>query len=397
MSARPLDDLRVLEMGQLMAGPFAGTVLGYFGAEVIKIEPPEGDPVRRFRKMDGDTSLWWSTLGRNKKCITLDLRREEGRALARRLAGECDVLIENFRPGTLEKWGLAPEVLEADNPKLIVARVSGFGQTGPYASQPGYASVCEAFGGLRYVTGNPGEPPVRANLSLGDSLCGLHAALGILLALLHRERTGAGRGQRIDVSIFESVYNLMEAVVPEYDRLGEVRQPSGSTITGVVPSNTYPCADGQQVVIGANGESLYRRLMAAAGREDLGNDPRLASNEGRVEHQEEIDRAIAAWTSTLTREQVLHLLEVAKVPAGPIYSVADMATDPHYRARGLFEKVEWGGRALEIPAMMPKLEDTPGRTEWPGPTIGAHTREVLTGLLKLTDEELADLEGRAVI
>lgn len=386
-------------MGQLMAGPFAGTLLAYYGAEVIKIEPPEGDPVRGLRRVEDGTSLWWYTLGRNKKSVVLDLRQEAGREIARRLAHRVDVVVENFRPGTLERWGLDPASIQPQNPGLIYARVSGYGQTGPRASQPGYASVCEGFGGLRQVTGFPDGPPVRANLSLGDSLSGLHAAFGVVLALLDRARRGAdaGPGQVVDLAIFESVFNMLEAVVPEYDRLGEVRQPSGTTITGIVPSNTYPCKDGKSVIIGGNGDSIYRRLMRTAGRPDLAEDPRLAHNEGRVRHQQEVDDALAAWTRTLTVEEALVALEAASVPAGPIYSVADMMEDEQYRARELFEEVEAGGKPLKIPAIAPKLSATPGRTDWAGPPLGAHTREVLQEMLGLDEEEIQRLQQQGVV
>ena len=389
----------MLEMGQLMAGPFAGTLLGYFGAEVIKVEPPgRGDAVRSWRLLDENgTSLWWYTLGRNKKCITLNLREEEGRRLARRLADRVDVLIENFRPGTMERWGLGPKELEATNPRLVYARISGYGQDGPYASLPGYASVCEGVGGLRYVNGRPGEAPVRPNLSLGDSLAALHAAFGIVMALYHRDSGRRDCGQLIDTSIFEAVFNMMEAVVPEYDRLGIVREPSGSTITGIVPTNTYPCKKGRWVIIGGNGDSIFRRLIVAAGRSDLAEDPRLAGNQGRVEHQKEVDGAIAEWTSNRTVEEVLETLAEARVPAGPIYSVREMFEDPHFRARGLFEEVDAGGRPLKIPAILPKLSGTPGGTEWAGPPVGAHNREILGGLLGLSDEELERLEVNGVI
>ena len=379
----------MLELGQLMAGPFGGTLLAYFGAEVIKVEPPGGDPVRSWRVLDEGTSLWWRTLGRNKKCITVDLRTEAGRDLVRRLAERVDVVIENFRPGTLESWGLAPEELRRRHPELIVARVSGYGQTGPYAPRPGYASVCEGFGGLRYVTGQPGEIPVRANLSLGDTLAGFHTAFGVLLALLQRQRSG--RGQEVDVAIFEAVYNMLEAVVPEFDRRGVVREPSGSTVTGIVPTNTYRCQDGKQVIIGGNGDSIFQRLMHTAGRPDLATDPRLACNEGRLAHEGEIDEALAAWTATLPGDEVLARLEAAAVPSGPIYSVADMVSDPHYQQRGLFEEVQVGGRPLKLPAIRPLLSETPGRTDWPGPEPGAHTREVLEQVLGLTPAELDEL------
>ncbi len=395
-SSRPLDGIRVLELGQLMAGPFAGTLLGYYGAEVIKVEPPgEGDAVRKWRIMDQGTSLWWRTLGRNKKCVTINLRQERGRELVRRLSQRCDVLLENFRPGTLERWGLGPEDLKPDNPDLIFARVSGYGQDGPYASRPGYASVCEGVGGMRYVNGLPGERPMRPNLSLGDSLCGLHTAFGVLLALI--ERGKSGRGQVIDATITESVFNMMEAVVPEYDRCGEIREPSGSTITGVVPTNTYLCKDGKHLIIGGNGDSIFRRLMRAAGRPELAEDPRLATNDGRVTHQEEVDGALAEWTATLTMDEVLGVLEEARVPAGPINSVVEIMADPHFRARGLFEEVEVGGRPLKLPAIAPRLSETPGRTDWAGPELGAHNPEIFGDFLGLSDEEIEDLRRGGVI
>lgn len=394
--ARPLDGLRVIEMGQLLAGPFCGTLLGSFGAEVIKIEPPGGDPIRSWRVCDeSGTSYWWYSLGRNKKCVTLDLRKQQGRDLARGLIGRADILIENFRPGTLEEWGLDPEELRAEHPELIVARISGYGQTGPYRHRGGYASVCEGFGGLRYVNGLPGERPVRANLSLGDSLAGIHATLGVLLSLLQRGRSQ--RGQVIDVGIFEAVYNLMEAVVPEYSGAGVVREPSGSTITGIVPTNTYRCADDRWVIIGGSGDSVFRRLMRTAGRDDLADDPRLQDNPGRVEHQREIDAAIEAWTSELPLDEVLDRLEAAEVPAGPIYSVREMFDDPQYRARGLFEEVETPAGELEIPQIQPKLGETPARTEWPGPALGAHNAEVFGELLGLDEAEREALRRAGVI
>ncbi len=395
---RPLDGIRVLELGQILAAPFAATLLGYFGAEVIKIElPSKGDPLRGWRELDDDgTSLWWRSLGRDKKSVTLDVRTEDGCRLARRLIAHCDVLIESFRPGTLEKWGLDPEALQAEHPRLVIARVSGFGQTGPDAQRPGYASVCEAVAGLRHVTGEPGERPVRANLSLGDSLTGLHAALGVLLALLERER-GSQRGQVVDVAITEAVFNVLEAMVPEYHRRGVVRQPTGAALTGVVPSNTYPTVEGSWVVIGANNAANFERLMRAVERPDLAADPALAHNAGRVARQDEIDAAIAAWTGVRPLAAVLEALAAAAVPAGPINSIADISADPHFRARGLFEEVEVGGRPLEVPAMAPRLSATPGRTRRAGPDLGEHTREVLQGLLGLADAEIEDLRRRHVV
>ena len=400
--SKPLAGIRVLEMGQLIAGPFAGCMLAYFGAEVVKIEPPRtGDPLRNWRVLKDGTSLWWRAMGRNKKCITLNLREPRGRELARALALRSDVLIENFRPGTMEKWGLGPEELRTESPDLVYARVSGYGQTGPHATKPGFASVCEGFGGLRYINGVPGEPPVRPNLSLGDTLAALHAVIGVLLALVHRNRIDGsaigGEGQVVDVAIYESVYNVLEAMVPEYDGAGIVREPSGSTLTGIVPTNTYPCLDGRYVIIGGNADSIFKRLMRAAGRDDLADDPRLADNAGRVAHQREVDDAIAEWTRTLDSDRVLAVLDDAGVPAGPIYSVADMMDDPQYNARALFETVDVAGEPLKIPALIPKLDATPGATLWSGPELGAHNREIYVDTLGLGEEELRALTAAGIV
>ena len=393
---RPLDGIRVLELGQLLAGPFAGALLAYFGAEVIKVEPPQkGDQLRQWRVLRNGTSLWWRSLGRNKKCITLDLKHPQGRKLARQLALQCDVVLENFRPGTLEKWGLGPDDLKADNPSLIYARISGYGQTGPYASRPGYASVCEGIGGFRYLNGVPGQAPVRPNLSLGDSLAGLHAAFGVLLAL--QQRHASGTGQTVDVALYESMFNMLESVIPEYDGAGVIREPSGSTITGIVPTNTYRCKDGKYVIIGGNGDSIYRRLMSAIGRSDLATDPRLADNDGRVAHQQEIDGAIERWTSALAADEVLVQMEAAQVPAGPIYNAADMSTDPHFAARNLFEQVDIDGQPFNIPAILPKLSATPGCTDWPGPDIGSHNAEIFGKWLNLDEQQQIALRGQGII
>lgn len=398
MKERALSGVTVLELGQLMAGPFAGTLLAYFGADVIKVEPPgDGDAVRGWRAVEGDTSLWWYSLGRNKKSVTINLRTDEGRDMVRRLAERVDVLIENFRPGTMERWGLGPDDLRKINPGLIYARVSGYGQDGPYSSRPGYASVCEGVGGLRHVNGFPGGPPVRPNLSLGDSLTGLHTAFGILLSLFRRDQREDRSGQVVDVAIYEAVYNMMEAVVPEYDRLGMIREPSGTTITGIVPTNAYPSRDGKYVIIGGNGDSIFRRLMTAAGRLDMAEDPQLKDNAGRLVNQEKIDDAIADWTRTLDAAEVLATLDEVRVPAGLIYSVKDMMEDPHFQARGLFEEVEAGGRPLKIPAIIPRLSETPGETLWPGPAVGEHTREVLGEYLGLGDDAIEELANKGVI
>ena len=393
--ALPLAGVKVVELGQLLAGPFAGTLLAYFGAEVIKVEPPGGDPIRGWRTLDDTgTSFWWRSLGRNKRSVTLDLKSDAGRELAARLIDDSDVLIENFRPGTLENWGLGPERFKESNPGLIYTRISGYGQDGPYADKPGYASVCEGIGGLRYVNGFPGERPVRPNLSLGDTVAGLHAALGIALALL--ERHSSQQGQVVDVALFESVFNLLEAVIPEFDGAGEIRQPAGSTVTGIVPTNTYRCADGKYVIIGGNGDSIFKRLMTTAERPDLAEDPRLAKNPGRVENEAEIDGAIEAWCATLPSPEVLEKLEANRVPCGPIYSAADMMADPHFQARGLFQQVEINGAPLKIPAIMPRLGGTPDGTRWPGGNAGSDTESVARGELGLSKEEFERLKAQGV-
>jgi crotonobetainyl-CoA:carnitine CoA-transferase CaiB-like acyl-CoA transferase len=393
--ALPLAGVKVVELGQLLAGPFAGTLLAYFGAEVIKVEPPGGDPIRGWRTLDDTgTSFWWRSLGRNKRSVTLDLKSDAGRELAARLIDDSDVLIENFRPGTLENWGLGPERFKESNPGLIYTRISGYGQDGPYADKPGYASVCEGIGGLRYVNGFPGERPVRPNLSLGDTVAGLHAALGIALALL--ERHSSQQGQVVDVALFESVFNLLEAVIPEFDGAGEIRQPAGSTVTGIVPTNTYRCADGKYVIIGGNGDSIFKRLMTTAERPDLAEDPRLAKNPGRVENEAEIDGAIEAWCATLPSPEVLAKLEANRVPCGPIYSAADMMADPHFQARGLFQQVEINGAPLKIPAILPRLGGTPGGTRWPGGDAGCDTESVARGELGLSEEEFQRLKAEGV-
>ncbi|MFZ5722477.1 MAG: CaiB/BaiF CoA transferase family protein [Pseudomonadota bacterium] len=398
-SHRPLAGIRVIELGQLLAGPFTGTLLAYFGAEVIKIEPPGGDPIRGWRKLDENgTSYWWRSLGRNKKCITLDLKNVEGRALARRLIDSADVLIENFKPGVMENWQLGPQDIAQTNPKLVYARISGYGQTGPYAPKPGYASVTEGFSGFRYVNGFPGEPPVRPNLSIGDSIGGLHAALGILIALWDREQHRDGKqGQVVDVALYESIYNLMEGVVPEFSGCGLVREASGTTLTGIVPTNTYKCRDGKFVVIGGNGDSIFQRLMKAAGHPDMATDPRLATNPGRVRHEREIDAALAGWCAAHDAAHILRALDEAQVPGGPIYSVADMFADPHFNARGMFENVTVNGKPLAIPAILPKLASTPGGTEWPGPEVGSHSEEVLRNVLNLSAGEIDGLRQRGVV
>ena len=391
---RPLEGLRVVEMGQLLAGPFAGTVLGYFGAEVIKVEPPTGDPIRQWREVRDGMSLWYHSLARNKKSVTLDLKSDKGREIAFDLLTKADVVVENFRPGAMESWGLGPEDVKPHNPGIIYARISGYGQTGPFSEKPGYASVTEGYGGFRYINGEPGKPPIRPNISLGDTAAAIQAAMGVLLAVIQRQKTG--NGQVVDVALYEAIFNLLEGIVPEYDGAGVVREPSGTTITGIVPTNTYLCSDGKHVVIGGNGDSIFKRLMKEAGREDMAEDPELEHNPGRVIHQERIDQALADWCQQHSSADIIAKLESARVPVGPIYSVEDMMTDPHYIARGMFEEVDVNGKALKIPAISPKLSDTPGRTDWPGAQIGAHNQEILGDLLGLSPETLEQLHQDGV-
>jgi crotonobetainyl-CoA:carnitine CoA-transferase CaiB-like acyl-CoA transferase len=396
-SQRPLEGLRVIEMGQLLAGPFTATILAYFGAEVIKIEPPGGDPLRAWRVVQDGTSLWYRSLGRNKKSVTLDLKSERGRDLALQLLRGADVLVENFRPGLMEEWGMGPEQVKELNPGLVYARISGYGQTGPAANKPGYASVTEGFGGFRYINGKPGEAPVRPNISLGDTVSAIHAALGIALALIQRARPDSGLGQVVDVALYESVFNLMEGIVPEYDGAGVIREPAGTTLTGIVPTNTYCCGDGKHVVIGGNGDSIFKRLMTAAGRRDMAENPAMANNAGRIVHEAEIDKALADWCAAHSSAHVINTLEAVRVPVGPIYSVEDMLEDPQYQARGMFESVEIDGKPLKIPAILPKLDATPGRTDWPGLGIGSHNDEVLRDILELDEAQIESLRADGVI
>ena len=392
---KPLQGLRVIELGQLLAGPFAGCMLGYFGAEVIKIEPPGGDPIRNWRKVKDGTSLWWRSLARNKKCISVNLKTEEGRALVKELLLDADIVIENFRPGVMESWGLDPETLREQNPRLIYARISGYGQTGPYANKPGFASACEGISGFRYVNGYPDEVPVRPNLSLGDSVSGLHAVIGIMMALHARDKE-QGQGQVVDVALYESMFNLLEAVIPEYHGANIIRQPSGTTVTGIVPTNTYRCQDDKFLVIGGNGDSIFKRLMSAVGRDDMANDPALATNADRVLCEEKIDEVLSQWCGQHKLDRALAILDKYRVPCGPVFDAEDMMKDPHFNDRGLFEQVEINGKALKIPAILPKLDNTPGATEWAGPELGTHTDEVLESL-GMTADQIAELKSNGII
>jgi len=380
MGAPPLQGVRVLELGSLIAGPFCAKTLGDFGAEVVKVEPPgEGDPLRRWRRMRNGTSLWWQLQSRGKKSVTVDLRRPEGQDIVRALAKRSDIVIENFRAGALEKWNLGWDRLSKDNPKLVMVRVSGYGQDGPYSHRPGFAAIAEAMGGLRYVTGFPDRPAVRPNLSLGDTLASLHGVIGALLALVHLKNGGGG--QLIDVALYESVFNVMESLLPEYDADGFVRERAGSSLPGIAPSNLYPCRDGGYVLIAGNADALYRRLMTEIGREDLRDDPALARNDGRAAQAQRIDEAIAAWTINKTQNEVLAAMEKAEVPAGRIYSAADIAADPHYAARGmLVDTVAGDGEPLRQPGIVPKLSATPGAIQGSAPKLGEHTDEVLKEL-----------------
>ncbi|MFI0473854.1 CaiB/BaiF CoA transferase family protein [Halomonas sp. HMF6819] len=376
----PLKSIKVLELGQLIAGPFATKLLGEFGADVIKIEPPgTGDPLRKWRILEEGTSLWWHVQTRNKRSVALDLRSEEGQALVRQLAREADVVVENFRPGTLEGWGLDWEALSALNPALIMVHISGYGQTGPYRDKPGFGVIGEAMGGLRYLTGQPGEPSVRVGVSIGDSLSALYAVIGTLLALQERQKSGLG--QEIDVALYESVFAMMESLLPEFDATGQVREPGGSALPGITPSNAYRCEGGDFVLIAGNGDSIFKRLMGVIGREDLAGDPALAHNDGRSLHADMIDAAIEAWTQTRTREVILKALDEARVPAGYPYTAKDIAADPHYLAREMIQTfTRESGEPLKVPGVLPKLSATPGRLGNGGPKLGQHTEEVLDEL-----------------
>jgi formyl-CoA transferase len=392
----PLSDLRVVEMGTLIAGPFCGQVLGDFGADVIKVEDPgKGDPMRQWgRSLPKGLSPWWPVIGRNKRSVALDLRQAEGRELALALIDQADVLIENFRPGALEKWGMGYDALAARNPRLVMARVSGFGQTGPYSERAGYGLIGEAMGGLRYVTGEPDRPPARAGISIGDSLTALHAVIGVMMALHHRERTG--RGQMIDAALYESVLSVMENLVTEYDLTGYVRERSGSVLPGIAPSNVYPCANGESLLIGGNGDAVFTRLAATMGREDLAADPRYATHAARGENQAELDDIVSAWTRNWPLPELLALLETNGVPCGRIFRAPDMLEDPQFTARQSIVEVDHPvfGK-VKMQNAFPRLSETPGSVRWPGPALGAHTREVLESL-GVDAGRLADLVARKI-
>jgi formyl-CoA transferase len=391
-----LAGLKVIELGQLIAGPFAAKTLADFGADVIKVEPPgAGDPLRKWRLLKDGTSVWWQIQSRNKRSVAIDLKSAEGQQLVRTLASEADVLIENFRPGSMEQWGLSPDALLAINPRLIMLRVSGYGQTGPYKDRPGFGVVAEAMSGLRHLTAEPGRVPVRVGVSIGDTLAALHGVIGILMALHERQRSG--KGQVVDVALYEAVFNCMESLLPEYSAFGAVREAAGSALPGIAPSNAYRCAGGAYVLVAGNGDSIFRRLMGAIGRPDLAADTTLADNTGRVARVMEIDAAIEAWTSSRAVEEVLSSLEAVSVPAGRIYTVADIVADPHYEARGMLHRIQMDdGDELTIPGIVPKLSRTPGAHDRNAPHIGQDTMAVLQSI-GLSEDQIAALKEKGIV
>ncbi|KQU25890.1 hypothetical protein ASG65_14915 [Bacillus sp. Leaf13] len=399
MAKKALEGLRVLEMGQLIAGPSASRLLGEFGAEVIKVETPEtGDPIRTWRVVENGTSLWWYVQSRNKKSITINLREAEGQRLIRELVKEIDIIIENFRPGTMEKWGLGYEELKVINPRLIMIRVSGYGQDGPYRDKAGFGSIGEALGGLRYITGYPDRPPTRVGISIGDSLSALYSVIGALMAVHHRDVNGTGEGQVIDVALYESVFSMMESTLPEFDRAGVIRERTGSKLPGITPSNTYLCSDGKYVVIGANGDAIFKRLMNAMRRSDIAENPRFENNSKRSEHADFLDALIEEWTKSMPFDEVMTHLDEAKVPAGAIYSIEDIVNDPHYKARQMIQEVDVEELGiLKMPGIVPKMSETPGTIEWAGPKLGQHTDEVLIEKIHLSEEQIKSLKEKGII
>lgn len=393
----PLNGVKVIELGTLIAGPYAGGLLAQFGAEVIKIESPgDGDPLRKWRKLHNGTSLWWYSQSRNKKSVTVNLKSPEGQQIVRELVKDADIVIENFRPGTLESWGLGWEHLSAVNPSLVMVRVSGYGQSGPYRDRPGFAAIAESMGGLRYLAGYPDRPPVRVGVSIGDTLASLYGVIGALMAMYHLKVNG-GKGQFVDVALYEAVFGVMESLIPEFSGMGHIRERSGSSLPGISPSNTYPCKDDKYVIIAGNSDSIFKRLMHAIGRADLAEDEKLARNDGRVQHNDLLDQAITDWTLRHGLDDVLKVLEDAAVPSGRIYSAADIHADPHYRARDMIEQCSLpDGKPIEMPGIVPKLSESPGETKWLGPELGAHTDEVLASL-GLSGNRIAELKQLGIV
>lgn len=397
--SQTLEGLKVVELGSLIAGPFAGKMFAEFGADVLKVEPPKkGDPLREWRHVYDGNSLWWRLQSRNKKSVTINLKSEEGQDIVRSLVKEADIVIENFRPGTLEKWNLGYENLSKINPGIIMVRVSGYGQTGPYKDKPGFGSIGESMGGIRYVTGHPELPPPRVGISLGDSLAAMYSVIGAMMALYHRDIKGTGEGQIVDVALYESVFSLMEGMLPEYDKFKVIRERSGASLPGVAPSNTYQCKDGKYIVIGGNGDAIFKRFMNAIGRADLADDPSFESNKGRAANADFLDEAIENWTNTVDLDTALETLDQAHVPAGPIYNIEDIIKDPQYNAREMIQEFELGENDnLKIPGIIPKLSRTPGRTNWLGPELGEHTEDTLKNLLGLDQQQIEELKSKGVI
>ena len=393
----PLEGVKVLELGSLIAGPFAGRLFADFGAEVIKVEPPKiGDPLRKWRLMKDDTSLWWYVQSRNKKCVTLNLREKEGQEIIKKLAKEVDIVIENFKPGTLEKWGIGYEDLKKINPKIIMVRISGYGQDGPYSQKPGFGSIGEAIGGIRYLTGYPDLPPVRTGISIGDSIAAIYAVMSAMMALYNRDVKG-GEGQYIDVALYEAIFSLMESMVPEYDQFKFIRERSGNTLPGIAPSNIYRCKDGKYIAIGANGDSIFKRLTKAMNREDLDTEE-FAHNDGRAKKMEYLDEQIEAWTKTMDMKDVLKILDEYQIPAGPIYNIEDIFNDVHYKARNMIDSVKVEGLGeLKVPGIMPKFSKTPGRIKWAGAKLGEHNKEIYKDMLGMSEEELKDMEEKGIV
>ena len=396
---KPLEGIKILELGNLVAAPFAGKILSEFGAEVIKVEEPKtGDPLRNWRVMHNDTSVWWYVQSRNKKSITVNLRDPEGQQIIRQLSEKVDVVLENFKPGTLERWGLGLEDLQKVNPSIIMTRVSGYGQTGPYREKPGFGSVAEAIGGLRYLTGYPDLPPVRVGIALGDLVAGLYAVIGTLIALRARDEDAQKRGQLVDVALYESVFSLLEGILPEYDLTGVVRERTGSTLPGIAPSNTYECADGKHLVIGGNGDKIFQRLMKAIGREDLAYDPIYASNQGRADNVDFIDSIIEDWTKKHPLKEAQRILDEVSVPVGPIYGIKEIVEDEQYKAREMLHEIELpDGKKVLVPGVVPKLSETPGEINWSGPSLGQHNEEIYTEFMNFSFEEFKKLKEQGVI
>ena len=396
---KPLQGVRVIELGNLVAAPFAGKIFSEFGAEVIKVEEPKrGDALRNWRIMHEDTSVWWYVQSRNKKSVTANMREKEGQEVVRSLIEQADVVLENFKPGTLEKWGLGYEAIKQNNPSIIFTRISGYGQTGPYKEKPGFGSVAEAMGGLRYLTGYPDRPPVRVGIAIGDMVAGLYAVIGTLIALRAREHDEEKKGQMVDVALYEAVFSLLEGILPEYDLTGTIRERTGSTLPGIAPSNTYECKDGKHIVIGGNGDRIFQRLMVAIGHEEFAHDERFATNQGRADHVEMIDAIIEDWTKQYSIKEVQHRLDAASVPVAPIYSIEDIAHDEHYKARDMLKEVTLSdGEKLIVPGIVPKLSGTPGEIDWNGPKLGEHNEDIYEKLVGLTREDVEELRQKGII